>query len=344
MSTVSISTVHIFQIDNIMSKAQVNAVERYVDEEQLGSRDLLILQVNSKSFTNESVDLLSSILDRSDSYVGIWLGPNKFEVEVYMSNLLEKADFVGAAPGVVLYDFDNENLYNNVPTMKDFLLKISEDTNSELAGDSSDIRFVKPSLVERLYITLSNPFFIHIFLMLGFALISLELFALGPGIMAIIGSLLIILSSLTFSEFNINLLGVLFAIISSVLYLKILSRGYFSILGISAYLLLVLSGWFMFKNHVHSYGILSIAATSLSVALFYFIAIPTIIRSRLTTDSSAMSSLTRYRASYEGPIDDESSLFKINSLVIKINHSKGERFNENKFYKVVENDGRLEIQ
>ena len=65
MSTVSISTVHIFQIDNIMSKAQVNAVERYVDEEQLGSRDLLILQVNSKSFTNESVDLLSSILDLS---------------------------------------------------------------------------------------------------------------------------------------------------------------------------------------------------------------------------------------------------------------------------------------
>ena len=43
-----------------------------------------------------------------------------------------------------------------------------------------------------------------------------------------------------------------------------------------------------------------------------------------------------FKLTYEGDVES--------FLVIKINHSKGERFNENKFYKVVENDGRLEIQ
>ena len=53
---------------------------------------------------------------------------------------------------------------------------------------------------------------VQVCFVLGFALIGLELFAMGPGIMAFTGGLLILLSSMTFEELGVNYLGiVLFA-------------------------------------------------------------------------------------------------------------------------------------
>ena len=49
--------------------------------------------------------------------------------------------------------------------------------------DVCEIKFVKPSLYERFYISISNPFFTYLFFALGFALLGLELFAIGPGLM-----------------------------------------------------------------------------------------------------------------------------------------------------------------
>ena len=69
---------------------------------------------------------------------------------------------------------------------------------------------------------------------LGFALIGLELFAIGPGIMALIGALLISFSSMTFDEFGLNYYGLVIFLISFIMYIKILSRGYFGLLGIGS--------------------------------------------------------------------------------------------------------------
>ena len=64
----------------------------------------------------------------------------------------------------------------------------------------SEVVFVKPSLAERFYIAISNPIFTYLFFALGFALIGLELFAIGPGLMAAIGTLLVGFSSMVFSR------------------------------------------------------------------------------------------------------------------------------------------------
>ena len=58
--------------------------------------------------------------------------------------------------------------------------------------------------------------------------------------MAFIGGSLIF-STMPFQEFGINYFGVILFIISFLVYLKILSRGYFSLLGIGAFILLYLS-------------------------------------------------------------------------------------------------------
>jgi hypothetical protein len=84
---------------------------------------------------------------------------------------------------------------------------------------------------------------------LGFALIGLELFAIGPGIMAFIGALLISFSSMTFNEFGLNYYGLFIFLISFLTYIKILSRGYFGFLGIGSFLILHSSCLVMFNNY-----------------------------------------------------------------------------------------------
>ena len=75
------------------------------------------------------------------------------------------------------------------------------------------------------------------------------------------------------------------------MYIKILSRGYFSILGVVAFLVLFISSFVMFSNYQISVNFLLLFLVSVALALFYFVAIPTVIRSRLTTDTSGGTSL-----------------------------------------------------
>mgnify|MGYP003332908883 CR=1 FL=1 len=75
---------------------------------------------------------------------------------------------------------------------------------------------------ERFYISISNPFFTYLFFALGFALLGLELFAIGPGLMAFIGALLIGFSSITFTEFGLNYYGLILFFISFLIFIKVL--------------------------------------------------------------------------------------------------------------------------
>ena len=217
---------------------------------------------------------------------------------------------------------------------------------------SNQIDFFKPSLLERLYIAISKPTFALMFFVLGFALIGLELFAMGPGIMAFIGGLLILLSSMTFQELEVNLYGILLFLVSFLIYIKVLSRGYFSIMGLSALLLQFLSSLVMFIDYIMgenikqtiSVNIASLATVSIALGIFYFVAIPTVIRSRLTTDNSSVGSLSGSSVKFIRKIDAEHSLFNIGSLEIKIQHSENQQFVNNKPYKVIEEDGSLIIQ
>ena len=98
---------------------------------------------------------------------------------------------------------------------------VSFDINSD---EINEIKFVKPSLYERFYISISNPFFTYLFFALGFALLGLELFAIRPGLMAFIGALLIGFSSITFTEFGLNYYGLILFLISFLIFIKILAR------------------------------------------------------------------------------------------------------------------------
>jgi hypothetical protein len=239
--------------------------------------------------------------------------------------------------GAFIENLGMENILSNIDTS---IGVVNFDINSSAI---QEIKFIKPSIAERFYISISNPLFTYMFFGLGFALIGLELFAIGPGIMAFIGALLISFSSMTFNEFGLNYYGLLIFLLSFLTYIKILSRGYFGFLGIVSFLILHLSSLVMFSNYELKINQFLMFGCSVMLAFFYFIAIPTVIRSRLTTDTSAMSSLSGKKAQVVEILNEKQVLVKLGTKEIVVSKNDDKTFDKTEEVFLSEEDGKLSI-
>jgi hypothetical protein len=239
--------------------------------------------------------------------------------------------------GAFIENLGMEDISSNIDTS---IGVVNFDINSSAI---QEIKFIKPSIAERFYISISNPLFTYMFFGLGFALIGLELFAIGPGIMAFIGALLISFSSMTFNEFGLNYYGLFIFLISFLTYIKILSRGYFGYLGIGSFLILHSSCLVMFNNYELKINQFLMFGCSIMLAFFYFIAIPTVIRSRLTTDTSAMSSLSGKKAQVVEVLNEQQVLVKLGLKQIVVNKNKDRLLKATQDVILSEEDGKLSI-
>mgnify|MGYP006058652657 FL=1 len=368
-AAVNISQISIFEIDGIFSNGHINAIQRYVDENDLRESNLFVIQYNASDTSENSVTELQELLKDIKTPKAIWVGPNETIVD---AGLLKSFDYVGISPGTTIINklsnnefesIDQEGIYEGymvVGSIGAFIENLgSENIISNLTSlegstpgivsfdinsdDINEIKFVKPSLYERFYISISNPFFTYLFFALGFALLGLELFAIGPGLMAFIGALLIGFSSMTFTEFGLNYYGLILFLISFVIFIKILARGYFGLLGIAAFSILHISSIVMFMNYQLEINNFLMIFCSAIISFFYFVAIPTVIRSRLTTDTSAMSSFEGSTVKILKMLGDSKALvqFERNKFVVEIQNNQ--TFQLDQEVEVTEIDGKLSI-
>ena len=374
---INIANVNIFEIEGIFSSGHINALERYIEESKDDQQDLFIVQYNASDINLNSVEDLEVILNSIDIPKAIWVGPNKREVKM---SILKNFDFVGLSPGTVVttdegvMDFGSicesntcsgsdvlidaeEGIYQGylvVGSIGAFVERLgSQDITSRLrpmslsfnlsSEEIDQIRFIKPSLFERFYIAISNPVFTYLFFALGFALIGLELFAIGPGLMAFIGALLISFSSMTFYEYGLNYSGLIIFLASFLIFIKVLSRGFFGLLGITALIILHSSSLIMFSDYLLQINHFLLVGSSLAIAFFYYIAIPTVIRSRLTTDTSAMSSLVNSEVTLLEIISNNQALVKLNGKKLVVGTNKSNSYILKNEYQLFEEDGKLII-
>ena len=373
---ISISQLNIFEIDGVFSSAHVRSIERHIEETQYTQNDLLVIQYSSTKYSEKAVADFEKLITNKNFVKAMWVGPYSIEIDYAITTGF---DILGYVPGTKIINVpfskelqdkfcslhscdiskqeitivDEEGIFNDylvVGSIGAFLENIndsesfSNDVQLSIKEDTFEtINFLKPSLMERFYISISEPIFTYMFFVLGFALIGLELFAIGPGIMAFIGGLLILISSLPFQEFGINYLGIGIFLIAYLIYLKILSRGYFSGLGFLAFGILVLSSIVMFSDYVINVNKYLLGFISIGLAFFYFIAIPTVIRSRLTTDTSAMTSFVDTEAVFLKKLDGNAVLVDVNENKIRVESDLEKKYIEGNSYKIQENDGNLTI-
>ena len=377
LTVINTVNVNIFEIEGIFSSGHINALERYVEDRSEGEKNLFVVQYNASDVNVNSIDELQIIINNIDTPKSIWVGPNKREVDL---SILRNFDFVGLSPGTIITNNKGPGLFETICEIntctnqdvlvtaeegiyKDFLIvgsigafvenigsqeissrirqiSLSFDLSSE---EINQIRFIKPSLFERFYIAISNPVFTYLFFALGFALIGLELFAIGPGLMAFNGALLIAFSSMTFHEYNLNYIGLLIFLVSFLMFIKVLSRGFFGPLGVVALIVMHGSSLIMFSNYLLRINHFLLFGSSLIIAFFYFVAIPTVIRSRLTTDTSAMSSLVNSQVTLLELINNNQALVRLNGKKIVVDRVENNSYTLKNEYKLVEKDGKLII-
>ena len=377
LAVINTANVNIFEIEGIFSSGHINALERYVEDRSEGEKNLFVVQYNASDVNVNSIDALQTILNNMDAPKAIWVGPNKREVDL---SILRNFDFVGLSPGTIITNNKGPGLFETICEIntctnqdvlvtaeegiyEDFLIvgsigafvenigrqeissrirqiSLSFDLSSE---EINQIRFIKPSLYERFYIAISNPVFTYLFFALGFALIGLELFAIGPGLMAFNGALLIAFSSMTFHEYNLNYIGLPFFLVSFLMFIKVLSRGFFGSLGVAALIVMQGSSLIMFSDYLLRINHFLLFGSSLIIAFFYFVAIPTVIRSRLTTDTSAMSSLVNSQVTLLELINNNQALVRLNGKKIVVDRVENNSYTLKNEYKLVEEDGKLII-
>jgi len=377
MAALNTVNVNIFEIEGIFSSGHINAIERYIEDNSKGEENFFVVQYNASDVNLNSIDELHNILNNMDAPKAIWVGPNKREVDL---SLLRNFDFVGLSPGTIITNNEGPGLFETIcdtntctnndvlitaeeGIYKDYLIvgsmgafvenigsqeipsrirqiSLSFDLSSE---EINQIRFIKPSLFERFYIAISNPVFTYLFFALGFALIGLELFAIGPGLMAFNGALLIAFSSMTFQEYNFNYIGLLIFLVSFLMFIKVLSRGFFGPLGVTALIVMHSSSLIMFSDYLLRINHFLLFGSSSIIAFFYFIAIPTVIRSRLTTDTSAMSSLVNSKVILVELINNNQALVRLNGKKIVVDRIENNSYTIKNEYKLVEEDGKLII-
>ena len=377
MAALNTVNVNIFEIEGIFSSGHINAIERYIEDTSKGEENFFVVQYNASDINLNSIDELNNILNNMDAPKAIWVGPNKREIDL---SLLRNFDFVGLSPGTIITNNEGPGLFEticdtNTCTNNDVLITAEEGIYNDylivgsmgafvenigsqeipsrirqisLSFDLSSeeinqIRFIKPSLFERFYIAISNPVFTYLFFALGFALIGLELFAIGPGLMAFNGALLIAFSSMTFNEYNLNYIGLLIFLVSFLMFIKVLSRGFFGPLGVTALIVMHSSSLIMFSDYFLRINHFLLFGSSSIIAFFYFIAIPTVIRSRLTTDTSAMSSLVNSKVILVELINNNQALVRLNGKKIVVDRIENNSYTIKNEYKLVEEDGKLII-
>ncbi len=377
MAALNTVNVNIFEIEGIFSSGHINAIERYIEDNSKGEENFFVVQYNASDVNLNSIEELHNILNNMDAPKAIWVGPNKREVDL---SLLRNFDFVGLSPGTIITNNEGPGLFEticdtNTCTNNDVLITAEEGIYNDylivgsmgafvenigsqeipsrirqisLSFDLSSeeinqIRFIKPSLFERFYIAISNPVFTYLFFALGFALIGLELFAIGPGLMAFNGALLIAFSSMTFQEYNLNYIGLLIFLVSFLMFIKVLSRGFFGPLGVTALIVMHSSSLIMFSDYFLRINHFLLFGSSSIIAFFYFIAIPTVIRSRLTTDTSAMSSLVNSKVILVELINNNQALVRLNGKKIVVDRIENNSYTIKNEYKLVEEDGKLII-
>ena len=99
----------------------------------------------------------------------------------------------------------------------------------------------------------------------------------------------------------------------------------------------------MFMDYEIKVNSILLGLVSLGLAFFYFVAIPTVIRSRLTTDTSAMTTFVGRKGKIIELLDNDAVLLEVDKLKIRVDAKKNENYKVNDKHTIQEEDGTLVI-
>lgn len=162
--------------------------------------------------------------------------------------------------------------------------RVQAEDGSTITVPSVEVRFLKPDLFTRFLRLASRPEAAFFFLLAGIAIATFEFYAAGVGIAAAVAVLSLWLAGYGWATLPMNWFGVALALIGLLLYTLDFQRnalGPASIVGTGA----LLAGGFFYTSAAPQYtpAWWGVILTVIGIALFYGVALTTVVRSRFST-------------------------------------------------------------
>lgn len=148
-----------------------------------------------------------------------------------------------------------------------------------------EVRFLEPGLWTRTLRLALRPEAVFFFLTIGLAFAAFEFYAIGPGVAAATASVPLLLAGYGLSQLPIGW-GLFVVLFAMWLMTSDYQRGGFGVLSYGATVLLGIGGFFITDTRpALPPSAWAVVLTALGVGLFYLVAMPTVARSRFTTQT-----------------------------------------------------------
>lgn len=315
---------------DVSGPLDASALEFMIESVEAAAADgqeLAVLQINSRAVLDEPLlDELEELVASPPLPVAVWLGPAPAQAFGGVARLVEGAPVVAAAPGTIIGRRDpvivgeegisgEESLAEGSgielqPTIRQYLQSLEGkslptadgnvvvSTLVEFEADDGDgltlrtVTFRNPGLITRFFRLAATPEAAFFFLVVGLTLVTFEFYALGPGVAAGVAALSLWLASWGIVNLPVRPAALAATILGWILLTTAYQRGGVIFLTFLGAVVLQFGGIFFVDGSGQIEPRWWLILLSVLAALFFFLlAMPTVQRSRLSTQTIGRESL-----------------------------------------------------
>lgn len=301
-----------------------------IESAAVNGQELLVLQVNSRAVLDEGLyDQLTDIVANPPLPVAVWLGPQPASALGGMAVLVTNAPVTAGAPGTYIGRFsptiagetgesfvvEAPDLFETTglplqPSIRQYLQGLDGtsmptqhgpvvvetlrtfESNGVAGVTLKTVTFRKPPLTTRFFRLAATPEAAFFFLVVGLSLVTFEFFALGPGVAAGVAVLSLWLASWGIVNLPVRPWALALAVAGWILLTTAHQRGGVLALTILGAAVLQVAGLFYIDGSGQIDPRWWLVLLSVLAALFFFLlAMPTVQRSRLSTQTIGRDSL-----------------------------------------------------
>lgn len=287
-------------------------------------QELAVIQLNSRAVLDrDSFDRLADLIQSPPLPVAVWVGPAPAVAYGGAAKLPLLASQAAMAPGTELGHRAPEILGENEepsdevvpadesgldiqPTFRQYLqdldgvtfqtadgpVVVSTLTQIEAGVTTRDVTFRKPGLGTRFFRLAVTPEATFFFLVLGLSIVVFEFYALGPGVAAGVGGISLILGGWGLVTLPLNWWALALVVAAFVLLIAAHQRGGIFMHTLAGAVILQIAGMFLIEGggQIDPRWWLVLISV-LSVLFFFLLAMPTVQRARLSTETIGRDSL-----------------------------------------------------
>jgi membrane-bound serine protease (ClpP class) len=316
--------IDLIDVSGPLDRSALDFISGSVERGAESGQELAVIQLNSNAVLDrDAFDRLASLVERPPLPVAVWVGPAPAVAFGAAADLPLLASQAAMAPGTELGRAHPDVLGEDLavsddvvpaeesglaiqPTFRQYLQGLDGATFAtsegpvvvstirEITGGvtTKDVTFIKPGLATRFFRLAVTPEAAFFFLVVGLSIAVFEFYALGPGVAAGVGGISLILAGWGLVTLPVNWWAIAMVAVSFLLLVAAHQRGGIYVLTLAGAVLLQLAGMFLIDGggQIDPRWWL-ILPSVLAVLFFFLLAMPTVQRARLSTETIGRDSL-----------------------------------------------------